>query len=202
MNAAQRISRYSGAGTAFDYPEAIGFNRQPFASVCVGDWTCCAGPAGTAVGCFGWLDAESGQVTNYYYEPVTNNGALVYDASGQLTFSTNPIPGAILVFVLPVANDYNLWERAYISYPVNGVPPFSQEVVRPYVRCGAAVAGVFSPKFPNGGQVGTQVYANPYTGLPYSGDTAGTLIATPYTLLQNGAPNGRLRMSSYVNPFN
>lgn len=170
--------RYSGAGTAFDYPEAIGFNRQPFASVCVGPWTCCAGPNGVAVGCFGWLDVESGQVTN------------------------QQVAGGILVFVLPVANDYNLWERAYINYPVDGVPPFPQEIVRPYVRCGAAVAGVFSPKFPSGAQAGALVYADPATGLPYGENLTGAFVATPYTTLQSGPPNCRLRVSSFVKPVN
>jgi hypothetical protein len=167
----------TGAGTWFDYPECVGFSREPFASVAVGPWACVAGPAGVAAGCFGWLDADTGQVSN--------------------TASS----GAVLGFVLPHANPYNLWERVYFQRPVNGAPPFTLQIIRPGVRCTLAVSGVFSPKFADGGEFGTRVYTDPATGLAYSGNVTGSLTATPYTLLQSGGPNRRLRMSSFVQPF-
>ena len=227
MRGRSPYARFSGAGTAFNYYEAVGFDRNPVMSTAVGPWSASAGPEGVAVGCFGWLDVENGQVSNA-------------QANGD-----------ILVFVLPVANDYNLWERAYIrqtqmlpgsanapaewngdkiysqgTYVLSsgfvyysrlsansgnepgtnptwwGQQPFPQEVVRPNVRCGTVVAGVFSPKFPNGGVAGSRVYADPANGLPYASNPDGSLVATPYTLLQNGDSQCRLRMSSFIPPIN
>lgn len=168
----------SGAGTAFDYPEAIGFSRQPFASLACGPWGPVAGAAGLAIGTFCWLDPATGEASNAH------------------------APNTLFGFVLPLSNPYNLWERVYTQWPVNGVPPFPQQIIRPGVACVIAGAGVFSPRFPNGGQVGTQVFADPATGLPYSGNTTGTYVATPWTLMQSGGPGARLRMSSFIQPFN
>lgn len=249
------LARFSGAGTPFDFPEAIGYSRSPFASTPAGSWQAVAGPNGVAIGAFGWFDTGTGQVGNVY-------------AAGML-----------LVFVLPLWNPYNAWQRAYVEQPVYGdifnglavttassnqltitqtirgyirlgsplaganIPvgtivadlgsytwqtggtltmsaaatasagpqtvtatppanacPFAQMIVRPGVECVTAVQGVFAPKFPLGGQVGTQVYADPATGLPYSGSAAG-LMPTPYTLMQSGVPGARLRMSSFVSPL-
>lgn len=185
----------TGAGTWFDYPECIGFSRQPFMSISVGPWQCVAGPNGCAVGCFGWVNPEIGQVSNAQSA------------------------GAFLVFVLPHANPYNLWERVYFQLPQQMLPPgyqpplqppppnsppaplFAQEIVRPGVRLCAAISGTFSPKFPSGGTVGTQVFADPATGLPYAGNITGSLVATPYTLMQTGGPNRRLRMTAFAKPF-
>lgn len=174
----QNLARLDGAGTWFDYPEAIGFGRQPFASFVSGPWMCVAGPQGVAAGAFCWVDCGTGEVSNVQAD------------------------GTLMGFALPHANPYNMWERVYIQNPVNGSPPFPQQITRPGVRCVVASAGVFSPKFPYGGQVGTRVYTDPATGLPYSGNVTGTYVATSYTLLQSGGPGCRLRMSSFVQPFN
>lgn len=167
----------TGAGTPFDYPEAVGFSRQPFCSLLSGPFMCVAGQQGVAAGTFCWVDVDTGETSNVQ------------------------APNTLLGFVLPHANPYNLWERVYIKFPVDGVPPFPQQITRPGVRCDIAAAGVFSPKFPNGGQVGTRVFADPATGLPYSGNVTGTYIATPWTLMQSGGPGYRLRMSNFIKPF-
>jgi hypothetical protein len=169
----------TGAGTWFDYPDCIGLSRQPFASMVAGPWAASAGPQGCAVGAFGWIDVATGIVTNQF-------------SAGQL-----------LVFTLPHANPYNLWERVFIQPrdPSTGLPPFSQEVVRPGVRLVTAIAGVFSPKFPAGGIAGARVYADPTTGLPYAGNLTGALRPTPYTLMQSGGCGRNLRISSFVPPL-
>lgn len=138
---------------------------------------CVAGPAGVAVGAFCWVNPDTGEASNVQ------------------------AAGTLIGFCLPHANPYNLWERVAIQYPVNGSPPFPQQIVRPGVRCVVACAGVFSPKFPLGGQVGTRVFTDPATGLPYSGNVTGANVATSYTLIQSGGPSCRLRMSSFVQPF-
>jgi hypothetical protein len=135
-----------------------------------------AGPQGLAIGTFCWVDPDSGQAFN------------------------TQTPNTLFGFVLPLANRYNLWERVYTQYPIEGVPPFPQEIIRPGVGCVIAASGVFSPKFPDGGEVGTQVFADPATGLPYSGNP-GSYVATPWTLMQNGGPGAKLRMSTFVQPF-
>jgi hypothetical protein len=136
-----------------------------------------AGPQGLAIGAFCWFDPDTGQASN------------VQSA------------GTILGLVLPLPNRYNLWERVYTQFPVDGLPPFPQQIIRPGVSCVIAQSGVFSPRFPNGGQVGTQVFADPATGLPYSGNPTGTYIATPWTLAQSGGPGYRLRISGFIKPF-
>jgi hypothetical protein len=169
-----RVATLDGAGTPFDWPEAIGYGRQPFASFPAGAWQCVAGPNGAAVGCFGWIDPASGKVSNSLIE------------------------GALMGIVLPHANRYNLWERVYIRRSF----PFSQMVTRPGVGCVVASVGDFNLKFPNGGEAGTQVFADPSTGLPYSGNTTGSYIQTSWTLTQSGRPGTRLRISQMVQPFN
>jgi hypothetical protein len=136
-----------------------------------------AGPQGLAIGTFCWFDPDTGQANN------------VQSAS------------TLLGFVLPLANRYNLWERVYTQFPVDGAPPFPQQIIRPGIACVLASSGVFAPKFPNGGQVGSQVFTDPTTGLPYSGNVLG-FVATPWTLLQSGGPGAKLRISTFVKPFN
>lgn len=176
---AGRIARLDGAGTAFDWPEAIGFGRQPFVSASLGPWQAQAGPQGLAIGSFGWIDLDTGLITNTY------------------------VDGTKLVFVLPLANPYNAWERVFIQPPnfETGFPPFAQMIIRPGVACITAVSGVFAPKFPSGGQAGAQVYADPATGLPYSGNVTGTYLPTPWTLTRSGGCGAKLLMSSFLAPF-
>ena len=251
------LAFFSGAGTPFDFPEAVGYSRQPFAAAPGAPWQAVAGPNGAAIGSFGWLDTDTGQINNVY-------------AAGQL-----------LVFVLPLWNPYNSWERTYVQQPIYGnifnglaittanstqldvsqvtrgylrlgsplfganiqggttvadlgtytwqtggtitmsLPatgdsvgpqtvtatqpsnacPFSQLIVRPGLECVGTVSGVYSPKFPLGGQLGVRVFADPETGLPYAGNPGG-YQPTPYTLMQSGGPGSRLRMSSFVSPLN
>jgi hypothetical protein len=80
--------RLAGAGTPFDWPQSIGYTRQPNASLIAGPWAITAGADGVAIGRFGWVNPSSGQVANVLLE------------------------GAALGFVLPVLNMYN-WQRAY-----------------------------------------------------------------------------------------
>lgn len=192
-----RSRQFDGAGTAWDYPEANGYGREPFASFPAGVGACVAGPNGTAVGCFAWVDPDSRIASNAY------------------------IADAFIGFVLPLANPNNLWERAFIRNSF----PFSQMVVRPGVACVVASVGTFRAKFPEGGNVGSRVYADPNTGLPYAiagaklnpismDDTAVTmdnasitmdetnLIPTSWVLAQSGNPGSRLLISQMVQPFN
>jgi hypothetical protein len=192
-----RFAQFDGAGTAFDYVEATGFGRQPYCSLVSGPDMCVAGPQGLAVGTFCWVDPNTGEASN----TVT--------------------PASLLGFVLPLANNYNLWERAFIR----DCPPFKQMILRPGVACVIASMGVFRAKFPNGGIAGARVYADPNTGLPYaiSGPQlvpvsmddasvtmdnasvtvdASSLIPTRWTLTQSGNPYSRLLMSSFVKPLN
>lgn len=158
---------------------------------------CVAGPQGLAIGAFCWVDPDTGEASN--------------NISG----------GPLFGFVLPLENNYNLWERAYIRNCL----PFQQMIIRPGVGCVVAVAGTFRAKFPNGGLAGSRVYADPSTGLPYAlsgtemqpvsvddaqitmDDSAITmdqlnLIPTNWTLAQCGAAGSRLLMSTSVKPFN
>ena len=169
-----RFAQYGGAGTAFSWEEANGYGRQPFSSLTVGPFACiAAGPDGVAIGAFCWVDPDTGEANNLQSE------------------------GALLGFVLPLANQHNLWERVYMR---SGWP-FAQQIIRPGIGCGVAQSGVFSPKFPNGGLAGTQVFADPASGLPYSGNQTGGYVATAWTLAQSGGPGCRLRMSSFLSPF-
>lgn len=167
------FAQLEGAGTPFNWTEAIGFGRQPFISFQSGAFECSAGPNGVAIGAFGWIDPKSGEVSN------------------------TVIAGAFMGIVLPLAYSYNQWERAYIQPG----PPFPQMIIRPGIACTVATVGTFSMKFPDGGQAGMQVCADPATGLPYSGNR-GTDIATRWTLCRSGEAGARLRISSLVKPFN
>lgn len=170
-----RLAALDGAGTPFDWEEANGFGRQPFVSLSCGPCSPVAGPNGLAIGAFCWLDPDTGQASNSFSD------------------------GTLLGFVLPLANPYNRWQRAFIRPSF----PFAQMVIRPGVGCVIAAAGVFHAKFPQGGQSGSQVYADPNTGLPYVlTDGSSGLIATPWTLMRGGAPGSRLPISTFVKPFN
>lgn len=165
-----------GAGTPFDWTEAIGFGRAPYASVVSGAWHCVSGPNGVAIGCFGWADSETGRVNNYQ------------------------TPGTQLGIVLPMAGKYNLWERAYIRYGL----PFPQMIIRTGVRVIVAAIGDFMLKFPRGAQLGMQVYADPFNGLPFAGPVpyltnGGT--PTPWVTATQGPPNARIRVSTSIQPF-
>lgn len=81
-------ARLAGAGTPFNWPQAIGYTREPYASFPAGAWGLIAGSEGLALGRFGWADPDSGQVSNVL------------------------AVGAALGFVLSVFNLYN-WQRAY-----------------------------------------------------------------------------------------
>jgi len=139
-----------------------------------------AGPNGVAIGCACWVNPDTGEASNVQSE------------------------GTILGFVLPHANPYNLWERVYTQFPVDGVPPFRIRVIRPGVRCVIVMGGVFSPQFAQGGEAGRQVFTDPATGLLYSGPNppGAPFFGTPWVLLSSGGPGARIRMSSYVLPFN
>lgn len=171
-----RRGTYLGAGTPFQYWPDIGYGRAPFASFSAGPWGCTAATQGVALGCFGWVDPNTQQVSNTY-------------TAGQL-----------LVFVLPTFQQWN-WQRAYLNFPVNGTPPFPQLILRGGCECIVAVAGDFVVKFPYGGTAGSQVWADPVTGLPYSSNL-GDDIATPWTLMQSGGCNTSLRISSFTAPIN
>lgn len=192
-----RFAQFDGAGTAFDYVEANGFGRQPFCSLTAGPRMVVAGPQGVAIGAFCWVDPDSGQASNSFFE------------------------ASLFGFVLPIQNTYNLWERAFIRNSL----PFQQMIVRPGVACAVASGGAFRAKFPEGGNAGDRVYADPNTGLPYAigagdlspvsiddssvtmDDTNVTmdqlnLIPTRWTLTHGGSPGARLLMSTLVRPFN
>lgn len=187
-------ARLSGAGTPFDWPEAIGFDRAPYASAIGGFDAFHAGPNGVAVGAFAWVNPDTGEADNVQTE------------------------GFPFGLVLPLASQYNLWERAYMRY----APPFPQMIVRPGVACVVAMRGNFSIKFSQGGDAGQPVYADPLTGLAYSGpamlpvlDSNGNAVIdsngnpvystggvlTPWVLAQSGGCNQRLRVSTFINPF-
>lgn len=192
-----RFAQFDGAGTAFDYFEATGFGRQPYCSLVSGPLMCVAGPQGLAIGAFCWVNPDTGETSNSVSD------------------------GSLMGFVLPVENNYNLWERVFIR---NGLP-FPQMIIRPGVACVVASMGVFRAKFPDGGCAGARVYANPINGLPYAGvgsqftpitmddslitmdNTSVTfgelnLIPTRWTLTQSGTAGSRLLMSSFVKPLN
>lgn len=164
---------WSGAGTPFEYPLFDGYGRAPYASVVVGALAVLAGANGVAVGAFAWVDSESGLASNAV------------------------IDGAAMGLVLPVPRIWD-WEVATTSY-ANGFP---QRVLRPGMTCVVAANGDFRPVFPQGGVAGMQVYADPATGLPYAGQAQPNYVASGWTLMQNGGPRARLRMSSSVQPFN
>ena len=166
--------RLSGAGTPFNWPAAIGYERQPFASLVSGAGQLAAGPNGVQMGIFGWADAVTGEVSNV-----------------QST-------GALLGFVLPVIGLYN-WQRCAptpLGALVRGL------ILRAGIQCVMAVAGDFLTVFPFGGQAGKRVFTDPATGVPYSGNPGG-LVATPWAVMETGCRcNATLRISSFSAPLN
>lgn len=165
--------RLEGAGTPFDWPASIGFDRQPFANFVAGKGACVAGPDGLALGIFGWVDPNSGEVSNAQIE------------------------GGFLVFVLPVINAYN-WQRCFTQMGPAGVP---QLVLRAGLPCVVAAQGDFVTLFPQGAQAGQQVWVDPATGYAYGSDTGG-LVASPWTVMENRCGcNVKLRISSFAKPL-
>lgn len=186
---ALQAGRY-GAGTPFDWPVAIGYERAPFASFPAGAFQNVAGPVGVAFGIFGWVNA-AGQVAN----------ARAADTDQ-------------LVFVIPTRNAYN-WQRVYPSYPVGSVCNVSGYPSDPYVNHASYVlwviragietvcetVGSFNVRFPVGGQVGSQVWADPATGFPYDANVTGSYLPTPWTLMQSGGAGAALRIASFTPPL-
>jgi hypothetical protein len=188
-------ARLAGAGTPFEWYQANGYGRQPFANVVSGPWQLTAGPNGVQLGIFGWADPNTGEVSNQY------------------------IPGGALGFVLPVRQMWN-WQRAYPQC----TPPYPPGIIlRPGMQCVLAAIGDFLTRFPLGGEAGNQVWTDPNTGQPYAASAgenlstdsgliivtqggnpistqSGGFVATPWTLMQNGGCNSKLRISSFVKP--
>jgi hypothetical protein len=158
---AETLARLSGAGTPFDFPEAIGYSRQPFASAPGAAWQAVAGPNGVAIGSFGWLNTDTGQIANVY------------------------AAASLLVFVLPIPNVYNAWERMYIQRPLIGDIFNGLATIQNGLAALTVVESIFgylqlgSPLFGNGIQAGTTV-----ADLgSYSWQTGGTLtMSLPATL--------------------
>lgn len=166
----------AGAGTPFEWSQAFGFDRQPYANVPAGAWALAAGPNGVQLGIFGWADPNTGQVSNVQ------------------------IAGGALGFVLPVIGMYN-WQRVFLQANALGCGPPSF-ILRAGMQCVLAAAGDFLTRFALGAMAGQRVYADPATGLPYGGNPGG-LVATPWTVMQNGCGcNSVLRISSFAKPFN
>jgi hypothetical protein len=169
--------RLQGAGTPFEWPEATGFGRAPFAAYIAGPGGVVAGPDGVALGIFGWVDPASLQVSNLFTS------------------------GFQLGFVLPVFNGWN-WQRVYRQcppVPCSGAPTLW--ILRPGLGCVIAVQGDFLTQFPEGAQAGAQVFADPATGLPYTSNPGG-YIATPWTAMQGAGCNCSARISSFAAPVN
>lgn len=168
-------ARRSGAGTPFDWHQAIGFDRQPYAQIPSGAWQLTAGPNGVQLGIFGWADPHSGQVSNV------------------------EIAGGALGFVLPVIGMYN-WQRVFLQANALGCGP-PAFILRQGMQCILAAAGDFLTRFALGAQAGQRVYVDPATGLPYGGNSGG-LVATPWTVMQEGCRcNAVLRISSFAAPL-
>lgn len=166
--------RLEGAGTPFEWPAAVGYSRQPFTNLVSGAWALTAGPNGCALGIFGWADPNSGEVSN-----------------AQIT-------GGALGFVLPVRGMWN-WQGVYTQCGAPGTPPLLMR--RPGLGLVLASQGDFLTRFPLGAQVGQQVFTDPATGLPYSGNPGG-FVPTPWTVMQSGSCNERCSISSFTPPFN
>ena len=164
--------KLEGAGTPFNWPTAIGYGRQPFANVPASAGTMTAGPNGVQLGLFGWADPVLGEVSN-------------------------ESPG-ILGFVLPVPRAWN-WQKCTPTLPGS---PVRGLILRAGLACVLAASGDFVTTFPFGAQAGNQVFTDPATGVPYSGNPGG-LVATPWTVMSSACGcNARVRISSFVAPFN
>jgi len=188
VDSALQAGRY-GAGTPFDWPVAIGYERAPLATFPAGGFQCVAGASGVAIGIFGWVATDG-------------------------TVSNAQSPGGILVFVLPVLNDYN-WQRVYTSYPVSSGRNYSGYPADPYqnpaqfplrvIRAGnqvvPATIGTFRARFPGGALIGNQVWVDPVTGLPYASNVTGLYVPTHWTVMRNGRANAVLLVSSSVPPL-
>jgi hypothetical protein len=165
--------RLSGAGTPFNWPAANGHGRAPFTSFPAGPGSPVAGALGVAISQFGWVDPIAGLVSNQF------------------------TAGFFLGFVLPV--------------PELLIPPLRYPMLtyscgvwtlRPGMRCVIASQGDFVTRFPLGAQVGSQVWTDPATGLPYSSNLTGSYIATRWTAMCSGGCNARIRISSFAAPLN
>lgn len=168
-----REPSYSGGGTPFDWPLFIGYGRPPYASVDAGPFALTAGPNGLAVGAFAWVNPVNGQASNAQVE------------------------GGKFGFVLPVPRLAD--PEVATTSCANGFP---QRVLRPGMACVVGAVGEFEAAFPQGAQVGMQVYVDPATGLPYTNSNGGAYIGTRWTAMQNCGARARARISSFVSPFN
>lgn len=172
----------SGAGTPFEFPEAVGYNRAPYASLVANNGGLTAGPLGVAMGIFAWADPVLGQVSN--------------------AFSA----GAQLGFVLPTFVGWS-WQRVYIACVLGAPPsavitfPFPMRILRAGFPVVLAAVGNFITRFVQGGQAGSRVWVDPATGLAYSNSNGGTYKSTPWTLMQSGGCNANLQISSFAQPF-
>ena len=189
MNGVGLQARRFGAGSPFDWPVAIGYERPPLACLAIGGFAATAGQPGVAHGIFGWV-APDGTTTNSY------------------------VPNGILAFILPVLNAYN-WQRVYPSFPassgenISGFPtdpytnnaPFPLHVIRPGNPVIPAVLGTFNSKFPNGAMVGQQVWVDPDTGLPYGSQESPTYLQTGWTVMRSGGACSILRIASLMPPL-
>ena len=165
--------KLEGAGTPFNWPNAIGYGRAPFANLVAGPGALTAGPDGVQMGIFGWADPVTGRVANARSD------------------------GALLGFVLPIRGMWN-WQRCTrtpLGAAVRGL------ILRSGLAVTLAAAGDFVTTFPFGGQAGDQVFTDPATGVPYAGNPGG-FVATPWTLMETGCGcNAHLRISSFAKPL-
>ena len=150
-----------------------------------------AGPSGVVFNRFGWLDPDSGQVSNVY------------------------APATLLGLVLPQPFRYarNGWMLAYWD-PARGL------VLRSGMMITLAAQGDFWVRFPLGAQVGQQVWANQADGTPATGIvnpwTAGSSVpagsadytagagayqATCWTAMTAALPGELALISSFAKPF-
>ena len=182
-------ARRFGAGTPFDWPVSIGYERPPLACYAAGGFSAVAGAAGVAHGIFGWV-APDGTVGNSY------------------------VADGVLAFILPVLNAYN-WQRVYPSFPVgsqinlSGLPtdpytnnaPFPLQVIRQGNPVVPAVMGTFNSKFPAGALAGSPVWVDPDTGLPYGSQAQPTYIQTGWTVMRTGGASCVLTIASLMPPL-
>jgi hypothetical protein len=124
-----------------------------------------AGPAGAAMGRFGWADPATGLVSNVY-----TAGFLLGLVTLQRLIDN---PAALW--------DFAYWQRTP-GYPGSW-----------YIRQGKMVTlantGDFWVRFMAGSQVGLRIWADPATGYAYTAD-AGGFILTPWYAAINVQPGG------------
>jgi hypothetical protein len=186
-----RAARLSGAGTPFQVYQAIGYDRQPYASFSAGLNQLQAAAAGCMMGVFGWANPNTGLVSNSY------------------------AAGLQLGFVLPTFNGWN-WQRLYrlppnanlldaatlariTGYPNPTVPalPVASTVLRSGMPLVLAISGDFYTPFPNGAVAAARVWADPVFGVAYCADGGG-YIETPWVSMQNGPAGCSARISSFA----